>query len=213
MAYTDGPKEEKLSMVGAKLNEKEVSVSPEKMHEIGESSAQGEARGHKVINKEYCHLCLSKRHVKEECVTPLACDICASLLHLKPRCPLQKKASKVFAMTCGYAVDGLGFYYIPHQALAKLKGDQNTVIIWVIDGALTGDQVAAEMDRLVPGNVKWAVQGVDRNTFQANFQSKAELNRMVEWGMVQTKDRMAKMVIEEGNGGSNFKQALRTVWV
>jgi hypothetical protein len=50
MAYTDGPKEEKLSMVGAKLNEKEVSVSPEKMHEIGESSAQGEARGHKVIN-------------------------------------------------------------------------------------------------------------------------------------------------------------------
>jgi hypothetical protein len=21
----------------------------------------------------------------------------------------------VFAMTCGYAVDGLGFYYIPHQ--------------------------------------------------------------------------------------------------
>jgi hypothetical protein len=28
---------------------------------------------------------------------------------------------------------------------------------------------------------------------------------MVEWGMVQTKDKLAKMVIEEGNGGSHFK--------
>jgi hypothetical protein len=36
---------------------------------------------------------------------------------------------------------------------------------------------------------------------------------MVEWGMVQTKDKLAKMVIEEGNGGSHFKQALCNVWV
>jgi hypothetical protein len=32
-------------------------------------------------------------------------------------------------------------------------------------------------------------------------------------GMVQTKDMMAKMFIEEGNGGSHFKQALHRVWV
>jgi hypothetical protein len=36
---------------------------------------------------------------------------------------------------------------------------------------------------------------------------------MVEWGTVQTKDMLAKMVIEEGNGRSHFKQALRKVWV
>jgi hypothetical protein len=36
---------------------------------------------------------------------------------------------------------------------------------------------------------------------------------MVEWGMVQTKDKQAKMVIEEGKGGSHFKQALWKVWV
>jgi hypothetical protein len=36
---------------------------------------------------------------------------------------------------------------------------------------------------------------------------------MVEWGVVQTKDRMAKMIIEEGSGGSHYKQALRQVWV
>jgi hypothetical protein len=214
MADKEGPKVEKQAMVvDAKINENESSVLPEKSHELGESSAQGEARNLKVINKPYCHRCLSKGHVKEDCTTPLACDICTSLSHLKQMCPLQKKASKVFAMTCGYAVDGLGFYYIPHQALTKPKGDQNAAIIWVIEGLLSGDQVVAEMDHLVPGNTKWVVQEVDRNTFRANFQSKAELNRMVVWGMVQTKDRMAKMIIEEGNGGSHYKQALRKVWV
>jgi hypothetical protein len=69
------------------------------------------------------------------------------------------------------------------------------------------------MDRLVPGPIKWVVQEVDINTFKANFQSRAELNRMVEWGVVQTKDRMAKMIIKESNGGSHYKQKLHMVWV
>jgi hypothetical protein len=68
---------------------------------------------------------------------------------------------------------------------------------------MTGDQVALEMDILVPGPMKWVMQEVDRNTFKANFQSKAEFNRMVEWGMVKTKDRLTKMIIEECNGGSH----------
>jgi hypothetical protein len=54
---------------------------------------------------------------------------------------------------------------------------------------------------------------VDRNTFKATFQSRVEFNRMVEWGVKQTKDRMAKMIIEESNGGSHYKQALHRVWV
>jgi hypothetical protein len=116
-------------------------------------------------------------------------------------------------MTCRYAVDGLGFYYILHQVSSKTKCDQNAAVIRVVEGAMTGDQVALEMDRLVLGPMKWVVQEVDINTFKANFQSKAELNRIVEWGMVQTKDRLVKMIIEEGNGGSHYKQALRRVWV
>jgi hypothetical protein len=31
--------------------------------------------------------------------------------------------------------------------------------------------------------------------------------------MVQTKDRMAKLIIEDGHGESHYKQALRKVWV
>jgi hypothetical protein len=153
---------------------------PEKVIEMGESFAQGEASASKVPNKPYCHRCMSKGHVKEDCVTPLPCEICTSLTHLKPRCPLQKKATKVFAVTCGYAVDGLGFYYIPHQALTKPKMDHNAAIIRVIEGSMSGDRVAIQMDRLVPETIKWVVQKVDRNTFRTNFQSRAELNRMVE---------------------------------
>jgi hypothetical protein len=55
------------------------------------------------------------------------------------------------------------------------------------------------------------VQEVDKNTFRTNFQSRA--GRMVEWGAMQTKDKVAKLIIEEGNGGSHFKQVLRRVWV
>jgi hypothetical protein len=70
---------------------------------------------------------------------------------------LQKKATKDFAMTCGYAVDGLGLYYILHQVSAKPKGDHNGAMIRVVEGAMTGDQVALEMDRLVLGPMKWKV--------------------------------------------------------
>jgi hypothetical protein len=81
------------------------------------SSAQGEARDQAVINKHpYCYRCLTKGHPKE-CTRQLFCDIYVKVQHMsrKLRCPLYKKASKLYAVTCGYAVDGLGFYYILHS--------------------------------------------------------------------------------------------------
>jgi hypothetical protein len=36
---------------------------------------------------------------------------------------------------------------------------------------------------------------------------------MVEWGVVQSKDRKVVMIIEESVGVSFFKQALKHVWV
>jgi hypothetical protein len=199
--------------VGRQRGSESVKVV-EKNAEMVESSGEGEARAMKGNIKPYCHRCLAKGHVKEECAVVLVCDICSSQSHLKHRCPLQKKASKIFAMTSGYVVDGLGFYYIPHQSSSsRLRGDHNGAVIRVLEGFLLRDQVALEMDRLVLGPTKWAMQEVDRNTFKANFQSRIELNRMVEWGVVQTKDKMAKMMIEESSGGSHYKQALCRVWV
>jgi hypothetical protein len=83
----------------------------------------------------------------------------------------------------------------------------------VIEAVMSIDQVAAKLDRLVPGFVKWEVQTVYSNTFGTNFQSNTDLQRMVEWGILQTKDKQSKLSIEECSGGSHFKQALRKVWV
>jgi hypothetical protein len=138
-----------------KAKEKAVALVLEKNTEIVESSDQCKARAIKGINKPYCNLCLSKGHVKEECAALLIYDICSSQSHLNPRYPLQRKATKIYAMTCVYAVDGLGFYYIMHQASARPKGDHNTPVIKVLEGTLTGDQVALEMEKLVPGPTKW----------------------------------------------------------
>jgi hypothetical protein len=126
---------------------------------------------------------------------------------------MYKKASKVYAMTCGYAVDGLGFYYIPHAATIRSKGDGKSAMIRVVEGCLNATQVTAEMERLVPGKGKWVVEEVNSNTFRTVFPSKNEMQRMIEWGMVQSKDRQAKMIIEESGGGSGIKQVMRKVWV
>jgi hypothetical protein len=57
-------------------------------------------------------------------------------------------------MTCGYAVDGLGFYYIPHAAPIKNKGNTKAALIRVVEGSLNATQVTAEMERLVSGRGK-----------------------------------------------------------
>jgi hypothetical protein len=68
------------------------------------------------------------------------------------------------------------------------------------------------MERLVPGKCKWMVEEISPNTFKTAF-PKSELQRMIEWGAVQLKDRKVVMLIEEGTSGSFFKQALKHVWV
>jgi hypothetical protein len=75
------------------------------------------------------------------------------------------------------------------------------------------NQVTSEMERLIPGKWTWAVEEVGSNTFKTNFPSKSEMLRMINWGTIQSKDRQAKLVIEERSGGSHFKHAMSKVWV
>jgi hypothetical protein len=75
------------------------------------------------------------------------------------------------------------------------------------------NQVTSEMERLIPGKWTWVVEEVGSNTFKTNFPSKSEMHRMINWGTIQSKDRQAKLVIEERSGGSHFKHAMSKVWV
>jgi hypothetical protein len=74
-------------------------------------------------------------------------------------------------MPCGYAVDGLGFYYIPHSAAPRTKDLSKTAIIKVIEGTLSVAQVTAEMERLVPGKGKWTVEEMAPNMYKTSFPS------------------------------------------
>jgi hypothetical protein len=58
-----------------------------------------------------------------------------------------------------------------------------------------------------------AVEEIEKNLFKTVFPTKGEMNRMIEWGIVQTKDQKAKLFMEECGGGSNIKQVMSKVWV
>ena len=63
-------------------------------------------------------------------------------------CPSMKGA-KPTAELCGYAVPGLGFYYIPFSGNQKAKIDLTEAIVKVSDGSLTVQQVTVELKKLM----------------------------------------------------------------
>jgi hypothetical protein len=143
----------------------------------------------------------------------LFCDICESTTHVKGRCPLLKKADNLYAMICGYAVDGLGFYYNPHSPAIRPRAEAKSYIVRVVEDELNTMQVQTEMQSLVPAQTAWKVEKLDKNMFKTVFLTKGEMHRMIEWGIVQTKDRQAKLLIEEAAARSSSKQPMRMVWV
>jgi hypothetical protein len=117
------------------------------------------------------------------------------------------------ASLCGYAVDGLGFYYIPLPAGQKVKHESNVALIHITKGVLTVMNVTSELDRLIPSKWKWEVYDNGNNTFRTIFPSKVELQRMVEWGQVNTKFVKAKMEMKERDVGNEIKYAIPKVWI
>lgn len=178
--------------------------------DIPESSEQGASReGNGKV--PYCYRCLTKGHTMDGCKIELYCDICDGHAHNTDRCP-RYRAAKLFATPCGYAVDGLGFYYIPHTVTQKQKNESRTALVRVMEGTLTVDQMIAELTRLVSSKWQWKVQDNGNNTFRVMFPSMEELQHMIEWGIVHTKYN-ATMKIEERVVGHEVKYVMPKVWV
>lgn len=87
----------------------------------------------------------------------LYCDICDCVEHVTERCPVyhsvQPDPHRVtpFAATCGYAVDGVDFYYINPPESLKHKVESKSALIRITGGSLTQANVTSEMERLIPG--------------------------------------------------------------
>jgi hypothetical protein len=133
--------------------EEEVKETKMPPKDLAESSAQGAARGMSNNPGLYCYHCLTRGHPKEECSVTLFCDICESTTHVKGQCLILKKAKNTYAMTCGYAVDGLGFYYIPNSVVVRPKSAAKLAMVRVVEGEMTAAQVKAEMEWLVPAKM------------------------------------------------------------
>jgi hypothetical protein len=79
-----------------------------------------------------------------------------------------------------YAVEGLGFFQIPHTTNHQQKNDPRTAIIQVIDGALIISNMISELERLIP--TKWSrkVENIGHNTFRTVIPNKTQ-NFSVWW--------------------------------
>jgi hypothetical protein len=99
----------------------------------------------------YCYHCKTKAHAIEVCHVTMYCDICASYYHVRPRCP-KFWAVKLAAMSCGYVMEGLGFFHIPYELSHKQHSESRTVLIRVLDGNLSIHNVVSELKRLILGS-------------------------------------------------------------
>jgi hypothetical protein len=96
---------------------------------------------------------------------------------VKKVCPNLKNL-QFTAIPCGYAVEGLGFYFIPVVENPKIVSDDKSVVVCVLEGSLTVDQLAVELDKLLPEN-SWVIDEKGNDAFTTNFPSSEVLNHMV----------------------------------
>jgi len=163
-------------------------------------------------NKPLCFRCLTKGHVLTECTAIISCDVCDSDNHVTKACPMVKGA-KPTAILCGYAVDGLGFYYIPYTSKQKVAiSEPKAAFISVSDWVLSTAQITRELERLVPG-WKWVVEEREDKTFSTTFPSAAELQRMIEWGPVHAKGAKGILKITAKKDHAVYKYEIPKAWV
>jgi hypothetical protein len=155
--------------------------------------------------------CKTKGHQLSECIIELFCEVCDVKTHLTSKCPVVRTCN-TFAVPSGYAVDGLGFYYIPQPTPVKSKQGSYVGTVTVVEGSMTEEQITSELRRLVATEWDWSVKGFGNNVFSTGFPSMSELQRMIEWGTIHTKFG-AKMQVKEEGSGEEIKYVMPKVWV
>jgi hypothetical protein len=122
----------------------------------------------------FCFRCKIKGHQLSECNIELFCEVCDIKTHLTSKCTVVRTC-KTFAVPCGYAVDGLGFYYIPQPTHVKSKQGSCVGKVTVVEGSMTEEQITSAMRRLVATEWDWSVKGFGNNVFSTGFPSMSEL--------------------------------------
>jgi hypothetical protein len=147
-------------------------------------------------SKPFCFRCYKPGHGKLECKAKLMCDICASTEHLTGRCPILKQP-RLMAHPCGYDVNGLGFYHIPHAPVHISKANNTSALVTVQGGVLSIPQLVAELSRLIPERWHWEVTQHEKNSYIMPFPSRGDLLRSVAFEKAHIKEHNVDLLFEE----------------
>jgi hypothetical protein len=155
--------------------------------------------------------CHTKGHTIHECTVVLCCDICCGD-HVTKICPNMKKMN-ITAIPCGYAVEGLGFYFILVAENPKVNLEEKSAAVRVLEGSLTAEQLAVELKKLLLGKNKWEIEEKGKDAFITNFPSSDLLDTMVNWGPMDTKSVKGKIHFEKGVENDVYKYEIDKVWI
>ena len=145
------------------------------------------------------------------CTVPLCCEICFGE-HVTKACSNLKKMHNS-AIPCGYAVEGLGFYFIPVAENPKINLEIKSAVVRVLEGSLTADQLVVELEKLLSGKNKWVIEERGTGAYITNFPSSDLLDCVVNWGPMDTKTVKGKIRFEKGVENDVYKYEIDKVWV
>lgn len=98
------------------------------------------------------------------------------------------KQPRPVAHAVGYALEGLGFYHIPHPLLLKGKKESKMALVACTGGQLTKEQMAAQLCKLFPAKWKWELVEHDGSSYLVPFPSRADLKRAIAFGGADVKE-------------------------
>ncbi|XP_062193555.1 uncharacterized protein LOC133896950 [Phragmites australis] len=200
-----------------------VDVLAPQVHGAEENASLGQVRDDKVGREALLAADQSRNRCLEKHVDSnqsnkgkksiiLCYQICEEE-HFTPQCPLLR-APKPSAIFCGFAGDGLGFFQIPHDGIAKaVKHDAATALIRVKEGFIPAELIQSELARLIPVKWQWVVEEHGIGEYIVPFPCHVELQRMVAIKEIRTCNAEGVMVFEEWNQKIEPCQFLQHVWV
>ena len=178
--------------------------------DVPESSVRG---SQKSKGKPYCWRCRTNGHTIHECSMVLCCELCFGD-HVTKVCPFNKKSAATSGTLCGYAVQGLGFYFIPAVANPRVNSLETKALVRVLEGSFSVNQLAVELEKFQPDkNHNWDIQTTGTGAFIINFPSAELLNHVVNWGPMSAKRVQGKIQFEKGTESEVNKWEIDKVWV
>jgi hypothetical protein len=129
------------------------------------------------------------------------------------------KKTTISTLPYGYAVEGLGFHYIPvFNENPKEKVEEKLGVVRVLEGSITAELLAVELEKLLPekllpGKHKWKIEEKGKDAFTANFPSADWLDTIVNWGPMNTKIVEGKIQFEKNKEEDVYRYEIEKVWV